>query len=221
MKLLLVGCEYSGTSTLANRIRDWWKGVSGRDVDIQDHFRQGLSTEDFARYLAVGPEAREVIEREHIYAHAPFPEDIDSDRILIGLHIEDSVYGPMLFGYGTEGAPGDRTALSQRIDHRFQRFAPETVRVFVKASPEVISRRLKESPHANGILKEKDVEEAVRRFEDAANGAQSRRKFEIDTSTATVQETMTEFVEKVEGHLTEMDRYRILLHSHWEAGRPI
>lgn len=221
MKLLLVGCEYSGTSTLANGIRDWWMGVSGRDVDVQDHFREDLSTDDFAQYMALGPGAREVIEREHIHAHAPFPEETDSDRILIGLHIEDAVYGPMLFGYGAEGAQGDRTALSQRIDHRFQRLAPETMRVFVKASPEVISRRMQDAPHANGILKEKDVEEAVRRFEDAAGGAQFRRKFEIDTSTATVEETMTEFVEKVEGHLTEMDRYRILLHSHWEAGKPI
>ena len=40
-----------------------------------------------------------------------------------------------------------------------------------------------------------------------------RKKFALDTSGATVEETLAQFVEQVRPYLTESDRLRMLTHS--------
>ena len=40
MKLLIVGCEYSGTTTLAHAIRDWFESITGTRIRlVHDHFK--------------------------------------------------------------------------------------------------------------------------------------------------------------------------------------
>jgi hypothetical protein len=95
--------------------------------------------------------------------------------------------------------------------------APDTVLVLVKASPEVIRQRRAESPHPREILKDADVETVLRRFEEEYQRSGLRRRFVLDTTTATVEETFQEFLRKMEPHLTQEDRLALLMHAHLES----
>ena len=61
---------------------------------------------------------------------------------------------------------GDRQVIGRHLELRFMKHAPDTVLVHVKASPEVIRRRMKESPHKHPLVQEKDVEHVLERFEE-------------------------------------------------------
>ena len=55
----------------------------------------------------------------------------------------------------------------------------------------------------------------LRRYEDAVANSTLRHKITLDTSEATVEETIAEFDRKIEPHLSEADRSRILVHRNW------
>ena len=93
--------------------------------------------------------------------------------------------------------------------------APNTVLVLVKASPEVIASRMKENPHRFPIVQEKDIEYVLGRFEDEYNKPLIRNKFALDTSTATVDETLAEFALAIKPHLTEADPAKMIAHRNW------
>ena len=48
-----------------------------------------------------------------------------------------------------------------------------------------------------------------------------RRKFVIDNSDQIIEETLSEFVEKIEHHMSEKDRLRILLRREWLSSDPL
>lgn len=103
--------------------------------------------------------------------------------------------------------------LARAMEREIMEAANDTVLVLMKASPEVITRRMKESPHTPGLVQEKDIEHMLQRFEEEYSRTLLRRKFELDTTTATVQETLAEFGEKVMPTLTDRDRLRLLVHQ--------
>ena len=55
----------------------------------------------------------------------------------------------------------------------------------------------------------------LRRYEEAVANSTLRHKITLDTSEATVEETIAEFDRKIEPHLSEADRSRILVHRNW------
>ena len=89
---------------------------------------------------------------------------------------------------------------------------PDVIFVLVKASPEAIKQRMRDDPHPKGVLKEPDVELVLQRFEGQFNDSTIRRKFALDTSNATVEESLKEFVRQIEPLLTDSDRLRIITH---------
>ena len=89
------------------------------------------------------------------------------------------VYGPRYFGYGGPGEQFDRRDVVRKIEHLIVCFEPETVLVLVKASPEVITRRMEESLHRTGILREGDVEYILRRFEGEYEASQMANKITL------------------------------------------
>ena len=101
------------------------------------------------------------------------------------------------------------------------RHAPDTVLVHVKASAEVIRARMRDNPHRHGVLKEEDVNLVIQRFQEEFDRSLLRRRMTLDTSTATVEETFAEFVEKYEHHMGEEDRRRILTHRLWRETNPL
>ena len=122
------------------------------------------------------------------------------------------------FRYGADGAPQDRKVVSKQVERAIMRFAPDVILVHVKAAPEVIARRIKEHPHQNPVLKEKDIASVLKLFEDACARTSLRTKITLDTSTAPVQATIAEFARKIERYLTDTDRLRILTHRAVKSG---
>ena len=76
--------------------------------------------------------------------------------------------------------------------------------VLIKARPEVIRDRLSrgesEFPqrHTGSLFKEKDTEFVSDTFQKLFDQSKFTRKFEIDTSDASVDESLDEFISKVE-----------------------
>ena len=106
MRLILVGCEYAGTTTLAEEIVKWRDRVMGPPtplgiVTYHDHFTppwfdhwDGIPEEDLKKYMDLGPVLKEMFTRYQFAYHLSPQLYRDSDHILIGFHIEEAVYAP-------------------------------------------------------------------------------------------------------------------------------
>jgi hypothetical protein len=223
MKLILVGCEYSGTTTLALRINGWLTDLTGAGFRlIHDHWKiphtsghlpedtdNFLTPEEQAQVLALSPKLKEMHQRHSLYYHTPHGAT-DENSLIIGYHFDDGIYGPLYFEYGRPTDPVDRRMTGPQVEKTMLQNAPETVLVLVKASPDIIRRRLRESPHEKGVLREADIQLVLDRFEEEFKRSLISKKFTLDTSAVTVDDTLAEFVEKVEIHLSEVDRSRLL-----------
>ena len=91
--------------------------------------------------------------------------------------------------------------------------AHETVLINVTAPADIIRRRMTENPHERGVLKEQHVESTLERFDHHFSHSLLRNKMTLDTSETTVEETMRQFVEMIEPHLSDSDRLRIQTRS--------
>ena len=69
---------------------------------------------------------------------------------------------------------------------------------------------MEENPHRNGVLREGDVEYILGRFEEEYKASQIANKITLDTSDATVESTVAEFVRKMEPYFTAADRLRMV-----------
>ena len=231
MRLILIGCEYSGTTTLATAICRWiaanmagdsFKALPDGSIDLlHDHFKvphtsghgRVLTDEEQEQILALSPAVKEMVQRHNLYYHVKETNYDRTDHIVIGLHIEDNIYGELYFDYGGEGQPGIRSIDWARIEDAVLKYGPDTVLVLVKASPSVIRRRMHESPHRNQVVPEEDIELILGKFEEGFDRSRIANKMVLDTSQATVEGVLAQFVEKMEPFLNEADRTRILAHK--------
>lgn len=222
MKLMLIGCEYSGTTTLALAINNWAQKTLGRDFGIiHDHWKiphiSGhdptesslfLTEVEQQQILALSPRLKQSIQRHSLSYHTP---SVPNDRNVmnVGHMFDDSIYGALYFEYERLIGDVDRSNFIRHLETQMIKNAPETVLVLLRASPDVIRRRMKEKPHPRGVLHEKDIESVLDSFQYEFRHTMFEHKFDIDTSTSTMDETLAEFVGKIEPHLTENDRSRM------------
>ena len=127
----------------------------------------------------------------------------------MGFHIEEAVYAPLYYGYGKAGEYGDRESMARGIEKEIIEQGPDTVIIHVKATADEIRRRMREAPHERGVIQEKDIEHILERFQYHYGHSLLRYRFELDTTTATVEETMEEFVEKIGPLISDRDRLRM------------
>lgn len=217
MRLILVGCEYAGTTTLAETISEWAKGAMGGNFGFHDHWKiphishpPELTDEEQDQFMALSPNIKEMFQRYHMEYHLSTGFYGDPHHNSVGFHIDEAVYAPLYYGYGQAGEYGDRSQAARKTEAHIMEVAPDTVLVLVRAAPEVIRQRMKENPHPNGLVKDGDVEKVLDAFLEEYNQSFIRKKFELDTSTATVEETLSEFLEQMQPHLTDSDRLRIM-----------
>ena len=226
MRLILIGCEYAGTTTLGHAICVWSEEAMGADYNLMpdgtfdllhDHYKiphtsghgQLWTDQEQTQVLGLSPRIKEMVQRHSLHYHIK-PTNYDRpDHIVIGLHIEDAIYGPLYFGYGGEGRYGDRHNESRRVEEAILRLGPDTVLVLIKADADVIQRRMRENPHPNATLREPDVDLVLRRFQEEFDRSSFSSKITIDTSRASVEESLAEFVERVQPMLSEVDRKRL------------
>ena len=217
MRLILAGCEYSGTSTLAKAISDWAEDAMGASMAVHDHFQipyvchHEMTDEELESFLALPP-ALQQNAQWHALAYHSMPAELrKDDYILVGFQIAEAVYPPLYYGYGRPGEYAEAGSLARHYELSVMKSMPYVVQVLVKASPEVIASRMKESPHKYGLLQETDIEHVLGRFEEEHGKSLIRRKrITLDTSESTVEETVAEFAEKIERDLSEHDVRRLL-----------
>jgi hypothetical protein len=217
MRLILVGCEYSGTTTQSEAISEWAKEVMGGGFGFHDHWKvphvshpPGLTAEEQEQFLALSPNLKEMFQRYHMEYHLSPSFYGDPHHNSVGFHIDEAVYAPLYYGYGGAGEYGDRVRTARRTEAHIMEVAPDTVLVLVKASPDVIRRRMAENPHERGLVKDEDVERVLEAFQEQYDNSFIRKKFDIDTSEATVEESLSDFLEKLQPHLTDTDRLWIM-----------
>ena len=218
MRLILVGCEYAGKTTLAHEIIKWIDRTMGGAEGFHDHFTiptNELPDEAREQYARSGPGIKEQFQRYMIQYHLKPTFYIAPDHLLVGFHIEEAVYAPLYYGYGRKGETSYRTALARDVEQEIMAVAPDTVLVLLKARADVIAKRMRENPHPRPMVQEADIQHVLERFEEEFEESLIRRTFELDTTSATVEETLAEFVAKIEPHLSDADRLRTLVHQQW------
>ena len=169
MKLILVGCEYAGKTTLANEIVGWIERTFGSSRTFHDHFSlpcNEFPVEEQEQLLALSPRLKEMFQRYMMNYHFHSAFYSDPDHNLVGFHLEEAVYAPLYYGYGGRGEYGDRAALARSFDEEVMQHAPDTVLVLLRARPEVIAQRMREQPHERPVVQEKDIEHVLQRFEE-------------------------------------------------------
>ena len=216
MHLIIIGCEYVGKTTLAAEITKWGKRTLGSFGGFHDHFVMPFAQgdedpEDVDRLaeqvMAMDPILLERYTRWMISYHLTPGFYGNSDHCLVNWYYGDAVYAPIYYGYG------DRSRMARHSDAEAVQLAPDTVLVLMKASPTVIRQRKRENPHPHCVLKDKDVELILQRFDEEYNQSWIRRRLALDTTESTAEETLREFVGQMEPHLSNADRLRIVSHQ--------
>ena len=228
MKILLLGCEYTGTTTLAQNIFEWGQNNMGADFGLfHDHWKiphvtghWPIDTDSYAtdqeqnELINLNPKMKEQMQRHNIYYHiqpGAFKKGEEEkqgfypDYLAIGMHLEDAVYGPMYFGYGREGQPAPRTILTKTVERALLQYASDFVLVLLKASIETIKKRMRSNPHPHQVIKSSDIEILLQKFEHEFSNSQIRNKFVIDTTIKDKKQTLNEFITKIEPFLSQDD----------------
>ena len=221
MRLVIAGCEYSGTSTLAFAIDDWMeRNIGVRMPLIHDHWKlpdtsghpqADMTADETRQVLALSSELKEMHQRHSLYYHIQANSWNGPDWMGIGMHLDDGFYGSRYYDYGGDGKPHDRKVVGQQVESTILRFAPDMVLIHVKASAEVIAERMKAAPHANSPFEEEDIADALAWYEGAYARSLFRHKIELDTSSGSVSDTIQDFERKILPHLSEADKSRILV----------
>jgi hypothetical protein len=217
MKVIMVGCEYSGKTSVAYEISKWMvQKLRSHRAHWHDHFvlphvvgggpRQEQKEEQFQ---SLDPDFQEKYQRYQIHYHfRPFYYRHE-DHLLINWYYADAVYADLYYRFGSRGQYAERRSMARYWDGMVMSLAPETILVLLKASPAVIRRRKQENPHPKCILQDKDVELVLDRFQEEYEDSLIGRKFVVDTSETTVQETFEKFITKMSPHFTVADLTRL------------
>ena len=226
MNIYLIGCEYTGKTTLAGEIMQWAERDMGGTRHFHDHFTipsSELSSEAAASYGAAHPQVKEMLQRYMLTYHiSPEMYAEKPDANLMGHAIEEAVYAPLYYGYGGKDSQaalrspeGQRTQMARAMEETILERAPDTALVLLKAQPEVIRRRMRDNPNTEegeptrGVVRDEDLEYVLARFEEEFEWSLIRHKIVLDTTAATVEETLTEFLEKFVPCLAESDLRRM------------
>ena len=219
MYLLMTGCEYAGKTTLAAQIMAWAERNIGATAHFHDHHTiPSTELEPAAQESLLGlhPQAKEMLQRFMIEYHISPNFYTKPDHNLMAPFIEEAVYAPLYYGYGGEqsAAParspaGQRSEMARKMERRILDLAPDVVLVLVKASPAAIRLRMRDNPHSHQVVREQDVEYVLRRFEAEVAASLVQKRIVLDTTAATVAETLDQFVAAYEPFLTNEDLLRM------------
>ena len=221
MRLIIIGCEYTGKTTLSGEIKEWLVQTMGScQTSFHDHFVSPFVEgsgpeiqEQIECFQAMPPSVLELYTRYVIHYHTADSFYELNDHCPIDWYYADAVYAPLYYGYGRPGDYADRRVMARYYDTKVLKHASDTVLVLVKASHETIRQRLRQNPHPHNLIKEEDVELILERFEEEYTNSLLVRKITLDTTDSTPEKALEEFVEKIEPHLTDRDRLRIVSHQ--------
>ena len=246
MRLIIAGCEYSGTTTLSqtfgawgtanmeggrwgpNEYHDHWKlpHVSNfsppapdevanvvacyPDTKYGDYTRTGLTHEEQAQIMALSPKLKEMLQRYHLQYHLHPSFYAQDDHIMVGAHIDEGILGPIYFDYGGDGQYADRRPSMRHYEEQILELAP---RYHPRAG-----HRLSRCHSTTHEGQPPPCGRAPGRPMSGTSSNVTRRsmptrlllhKTRLDTSSASIQESTDEIIEKITALMTEKDRQRI------------
>ena len=141
------------------------------------------------------PSLLEKFSRYLIYYHFQHVMYTDNHHLLTNWYYGDAVYAPMYYGYGAPGAVADRQKMARRLDAEVMRAMPDMVLVHISAHADVIRQRMTEGRHPYCVLKEEDVDRVLLRFQEEYRSSLIRRRFTLDTSEHTPEDTLSAFMQ--------------------------
>jgi len=203
MRVIAVGCEYSGVSTLIEGLNRW--GLArGIQHHLDDHFTIPdafhLSDEEQQAMLVMLPAIKQRFQRFQIVYHVRLLHRY-RHILLGGFHIEERVYGPKYY------YPG--------INIEIRGYEPDmpddAILVHLHATPDAIRARMTAAPHPHQLVPSGDVPEILERFQQEVSQSWIRRKFAIDTTDLTPAQLLDTFLERSIPHLNPGDAATRLL----------
>ena len=175
MRGIVVGCEYTGVTTLIEGLMDWGH-ERGINHHLDDHFtipdRQHLAPEDRETMVNLSPALKERFQRMQLVYHIRLLHRFDH-ILLGGFHIEEAIYGPLYY------YPG---GVASEIREYEEEMPKNAILVHLTARPEVIQGRMETDPHEYSLIKKEDIPMLLNRFQEEFDASLIPNKLQIDTS---------------------------------------
>lgn len=198
MRVIVVGCEYSGVTTLIDGLMTWGE-ERGIHHHLDDHFTipdsQHLEPADAAMMLNLTPLLKERFQRFQLVYHVRLLHRFEH-ILLGGFHIEEEIYGPHYY------YPGVPTIGVREYEVEMP---PDTILVHLTARPEVIAARMHNTPHQHTLIQTADIPMLLELFRAKFHESWIKEKLEIDTSDLTPAQLLQTFLEKSLPHLNTRD----------------
>ena len=190
MRAIVVGCEYSGVTTLIDGLMDWGH-ERGLHHHLDDHFTipdyQHLSPEDREMMVNLTPTLKERFQRMQIVYHIRVLRRYEH-ALLGGFHIEEEIYGPRYY------------YPDMAVAHKAREYEAELpgdeILAHVTASPEVIQARMEANPHEYTLIKKADIPELLDQFQQEFEASVIKRKIQIDTSDLAPDQLLQTFLDQ-------------------------
>ena len=198
MRVIAVGCEYSGVTSLLNGLRDWGS-ERGFHFHLDDHFsipdRYHLSPEDQKIMSDLPPVLKERFQRMQLVYHIRVANRHEH-CLLGGFHIEEGIYGPLYYYPGTASEDKRQYEVEMPAD---------AILVHLTARTEVIRSRMRSDQHDFNLIREADIDDLLERFKAEYTASWLSHKIEIDTSELTPPQLLDTYFERVKPHLNTRD----------------
>ena len=187
MRGIVVGCEYTGVTTLIEGLMNWGH-ERGINHHLDDHFtipdRQHLAPEDRETMVNLSPALKERFQRMQLVYHIRLLHRFDH-ILLGGFHIEEAIYGPLYY------YPG---GVASEIREYEEEMPKNAILVHLTARPEVIQGRMETDPHEYSLIKKEDIPMLLDRFQEEFDASLIPNKLQIDTSDLAPESLLQTFL---------------------------
>ena len=192
MRLITIGCEYTGKTTLFQALMEWGH-ERGIHHHLDDHFSipdcQMLKTKEDREVMRGLPEIlKERYQRFQLAYHVSLINKYEH-ILLGGFHIEEYVYGPRYY-YPDIG----RVAETPRAWE--VKMPPDTILVHLTARPDVIEKRMDDAQHDYPVVPKEDIDDVLKEFQQEFRSSWIKRKFVIDTSDLAPEDLLQTFLKE-------------------------
>ena len=198
MRIIAIGCEYSGVTTLLEGINVW--GIQrGVHFHMDDHFTipdaYHLSDEEQQAMLDMLPAIKERFQRFQIVYHVRLINNFQH-ILLGGFHLEEEVYGPLYY------YPGLTVSDTRKYESEMPN---DAILVHLHARPEIIAKRLADTPHLHTIIQKDHIPMVLDGFAEEYRASWIQHKIEIDTSDLSPTDLLAVFFNKANSHFNTRD----------------